>query len=100
MKDALEDVVALELDSVGYDLVELRRGGTLTSQRGKLAIVQSLKLSRPRLAVGDGATDVSMRDGVDAFAAYTGFIRRESVVADADFSVSSYDELARRILPE
>ncbi len=28
MKDALEDVVAQELDSVGYDLVELRRGGT------------------------------------------------------------------------
>ena len=28
MKDALEDVVARELDSVGYDLVELRRGGT------------------------------------------------------------------------
>ena len=28
MKDALEDVVAAELDAVGYDLVELRRGGT------------------------------------------------------------------------
>ena len=28
VKDALEDVVAAELDAVGYDLVELRRGGT------------------------------------------------------------------------
>jgi ribosome maturation factor RimP len=28
VKDALEDVVAAELDGVGYDLVELRRGGT------------------------------------------------------------------------
>lgn len=28
MKDALEDVVATELDAVGFDLVELRRGGT------------------------------------------------------------------------
>ena len=28
MKDALEDVVVQELDAVGYDLVELRRGGT------------------------------------------------------------------------
>ena len=28
MKDALEDVVVAELDAVGYDLVELRRGGT------------------------------------------------------------------------
>jgi len=28
VKDALEDVVVSELDAVGYDLVELRRGGT------------------------------------------------------------------------
>jgi ribosome maturation factor RimP len=28
VKDALEDVVVAELDGVGYDLVELRRGGT------------------------------------------------------------------------
>jgi ribosome maturation factor RimP len=28
VKDALEDVVMAELDAVGYDLVELRRGGT------------------------------------------------------------------------
>ncbi len=28
MKDALEDIVVSELDAVGYDLVELRRGGT------------------------------------------------------------------------
>lgn len=30
MKDALEAVVVRELDAVGYDLVELRRGGTKT----------------------------------------------------------------------
>lgn len=30
MKDALEDVVVAELDAVGFDLVELRRGGTKT----------------------------------------------------------------------
>lgn len=28
MKDALEDVVLSELDAIGFDLVELRRGGT------------------------------------------------------------------------
>lgn len=28
MKDALEDVVTVELDAISYDLVELRRGGT------------------------------------------------------------------------
>jgi ribosome maturation factor RimP len=30
VKDALEDVVVAELDVVGFDLVELRRGGTKT----------------------------------------------------------------------
>lgn len=30
VKDALEDVVVAELGAVGYDLVELRRGGTRT----------------------------------------------------------------------
>lgn len=30
MKDALEAVVVSELDAIGYDLVELRRGGTRT----------------------------------------------------------------------
>src|SRR5581483_5084423 len=28
VKDALEDVVGQELDAVGYDVIELRRGGT------------------------------------------------------------------------
>ena len=28
MKDGLEDIVAAELDAAGFDLVELRRGGT------------------------------------------------------------------------
>ena len=30
MKDALEGVVVAELDAIGFDLVELRRGGTKT----------------------------------------------------------------------
>jgi len=30
VKDALEDLVVAELDSIGFDLVELRRGGTRT----------------------------------------------------------------------
>ena len=97
---ARDDLFAVELrwdangDYAGFDT-----DSPLTSQRGKLKIVQSLKLAHPRLAVGDGATDVAMRNGVEAFAAYTGFVRREVVVAQADFALSSYDDLARRVLP-
>ena len=55
-------------------------------------------LARPILAVGDGATDLAMRPGVDAFAAYTGFVARPAVVQESDFTVNSYAELLRRVL--
>jgi len=98
---ARDDLFAVELrwdaagEYVGFDTLS-----PLTLHSGKLAIVRSLKLSAPRLAVGDGATDIEMRGAVDAFAAYTGFAHRESVVQRADFSVGSYKELLRRVLTD
>ena len=35
---------------------------------------------------------------IDAFAAFTGFVRRAGVVKQADFVVATYHELARRVL--
>ena len=51
------------------------------------------------LAVGDGSTDVEMkqRGAVDVFAAYTGFTHRPAVIAAADFVVRSFTELLERI---
>jgi phosphoserine phosphatase len=71
----------------------------LTTQRGKKTIIADLGLPRPSLAVGDGATDVAMRESVDAFAAFTGFARRDAVVRSADYVVSSFDDLTRLVLP-
>lgn len=94
-----EDLFAVELrwtaagEYAGYDI-----HSPLTSQRGKLEIVRALPLESPKLAVGDGSTDIEMRAAVDAFAAYTGFVRRESVVRQADFVITSYAELASRVL--
>jgi hypothetical protein len=34
----------------------------------------------------------------DAFAAFTGFVRREPVIAIADFTVASFAELERLVL--
>jgi phosphoserine phosphatase len=71
----------------------------LTSQRGKKAIVAGLGLPRPTLAVGDGATDAAMRESADAFAAFIGFVRRDTAVRAADYVISSFDELTRLVLP-
>jgi HAD superfamily phosphoserine phosphatase-like hydrolase len=94
-----DDLFAVELrwdesgEYVGYDTES-----PLTTQHGKLDVVRSLRLDGPKLAVGDGATDVEMREAVDAFAAFTGFVRRASIVKQADFVVATYHELARRVL--
>jgi phosphoserine phosphatase len=65
----------------------------LATSTGKRMIVESLALPRRILAVGDGATDLAMRPAVDAFAAFTGFVRREPVVAAADHVIASFAQL-------
>jgi phosphoserine phosphatase len=77
----------------GYD-----EKSPLSTQTGKESIVRDLDLPRPLLAVGDGATDAAMRGVADAFAAYTGFVRRAAVIAAADLEVPSFDRLAEVVL--
>ncbi|MEP7002185.1 MAG: HAD-IB family phosphatase [bacterium] len=69
----------------------------LATATGKRAVAVSLALPAPVLSVGDGATDLAMRPAVDAFAAFTGFVRRESVVASADLVIESFDQLAELV---
>lgn len=73
---------------------DYERASPLTTQAGKLELLQSLQVSRPALAVGDGSTDLQMKSAVDSFVAYTGFVRRSAVVQAADSEVSSFDELS------
>ena len=65
---------------------------------GKRTVVESLALPPRVLAVGDGATDLAIRPVVDAFAAFTGFVRRNAVVQDADLVVDSFDQLTDIVL--
>ena len=78
------------------------RESPLATQRGKSAVVASLlaggRLARPLLAVGDGSTDVFMREHADAFAGFVGFARRDNVVAEADLLLESFDQLASVVL--
>ncbi len=84
--------VTVILDENG-DYLDFDRTSPLTTQAGKRDAVASLSLPRPSLMVGDGATDLAARDAVDAFAAFTGFVRRRPVVDAADLVVESFDRL-------
>lgn len=70
----------------------------LACRGGKPAIARALGLPRPVLAVGDGSTDAELKACVDAFAAFTGVVRRESVVAVADYVVSRFVDLPPLVL--
>lgn len=80
-------------DYDGYDATS-----PLTTAVGKRALVEGLALPPRVLAVGDGATDLAIRPVVEAFAAFTGFVRREAVVQDADVVVTSFDQLMDLVL--
>ena len=70
----------------------------LATASGKRAIAESLALPARVLAMGDGATDLAMRPAVDAFAAFTGFVRRDSVCEQADVILASFDQLVELVV--
>ena len=80
-------------DYAGYD-----EHSPLATQQGKAQVVRELALGAPVLGVGDGATDLAMRPAVAAFGAFTGFVRREPVVRDADFTIESFAQLEALVL--
>ena len=69
-------------------------------RRQDAAVSRSSSSTGPILAVGDGATDLGMRDVVDSFVAFTGFVTREPVVSQADFTIDSFAELEPSSCPE
>ena len=97
---AAADVHAVE---VAFDATDTCTGlagaQPLARNGGKPLVVRALALPAPVLAVGDGATDAAMCPEVAAFAAFTGFVRREAVVAAADHVIVSFDELRALVLP-
>lgn len=70
----------------------------LATSTGKRTVVARAGATRPTLMVGDGSTDLAARPACDAFAAYTGFVRRESVVSAADAEVKSFAELETMVM--
>jgi phosphoserine phosphatase len=89
--------VSIEFDATGAYLA-YDSDSALTTADGKARVVSELRLPRPIMAVGDGATDLAMREVVDAFVAFTGFVSRPSVVACAEATASSFAEVERLLL--
>jgi D-3-phosphoglycerate dehydrogenase len=73
----------------------------LTSkQYGKANTIKSLGLAGSSIIVGDGSTDMEIRDmGVaDKFIAYTQYAKRDEVVTRADGQANSFEELKSFII--
>lgn len=80
-------------DYAGFD-----ERSVLARQNGKREAVSRLNLRPPIIAVGDGMTDTEIRECADSFAAYTGFVRREAVIAKADLVIEDFRQLAHTVL--
>lgn len=77
----------------GFDEASL-----LTRRSGKRITVGQMDLKGPILAVGDGMTDCEIKSVVQGFAAFTGFMRREAVIEQADYVIENFDQLRDLIL--
>jgi phosphoserine phosphatase len=86
------------LVDAGGDYESYDAHSPMTTADGKRSVVAALALPRRLVAVGDGATDLAIRPVADAFFAFTGYVRREPVVAGADAAVESFDQLVELVL--
>jgi phosphoserine phosphatase len=94
-----QDVHAVEINFTAdgaYDGFDA--AAPLACAGGKPKIARMLGLPSPVLAIGDGSTDAELKPCVDAFAAFTGVARRESVVAVADYVITKFAELPALVL--
>jgi len=70
----------------------------LATPAGKGVVLRALALPAPLLGVGDGITDLAMRDAGAAIAAFTGVVSRPGVVAQADHVVATFEDLQALVL--
>jgi phosphoserine phosphatase len=96
------DIQSLHAVDVRFDALGAYAGfdeqSPLTTAEGKRTVLERIGVSRPALMVGDGTTDLAAREAVDSFVAFTGFVRRASVIERADAEVASFTELATMVL--
>ncbi len=95
------DVAAVDVtfDEVG-DYAGFDEQSPLARSDGKATVLRGWlpELRAPVLMVGDGMTDLEARPPADMFAAFTGVVRREPVVAVADFVAATMEEIRALVL--
>jgi len=96
-EDQHVNALDVEFDEEGR-FIAFDKSSPLHTSIGKKRILEQLRLPRPILAVGDGITDVAMKEVADTFVAFTGFAARQSVIDQADFVVESFEQLTEIIL--
>jgi len=90
--------VAVILDASGSYL-DFDRSSPLWRADGKRDVVRRIGLPAPRLAVGDGMSDAALRQVVELFAVFTGFVRRQPVVELAQHECRSFTDILDLVLP-
>ena len=96
-----EDVAAVDVrfDAAG-GYAGFDADSPLTRSGGKATVLRAWlpELTGPVLMVGDGVTDLEARPPADMFAAFTGVVRRERVVAAGDFVAATMEDIRRLVL--
>lgn len=75
------------------------KSNPLAGDDGKSAIVNSLKLNREIVMIGDGFTDsqVAASGAANYFFGYTEFVRREAALTNADEILSDFNRLSELV---
>lgn len=89
--------VSVRFDAAG-EYTGFEAESPLTTASGKRGVAAAIALAPRVLAMGDGATDLAIRPAVDAFAAFTGFVRRAAVADAADLEIGAFEQLTELVL--
>lgn len=83
----------------GEKIVGFDPSNILSNTKGKVRLMESLKLSSPIIMVGDGYTDLEVKlEGIaDQFIAYTETINRKIVVDKADYICANFNQVYKYI---
>lgn len=106
MIDPVAKLVGIHLERVIANVLQFNADGTYlgfdnsqptSASGGKAKALAQLKARfgyQPLVMVGDGATDLEARPPADCFIGFGGVVKRDKVVAGADWFVTDFTELA------
>lgn len=78
------------------------KSNPLAGAKGKVIVLDSLRLTGKVIAIGDGISDAELKISgqADLFFAFTGHVRRKSILPFADKEIQSFEELKKELEPK